>query len=120
MQIFKDPVLIHFDSKGITRKCLNTRPLTKWDFEKKCEWCDEHCSSSHTHFYDKEGLGSTEYIYTSKKGTISLLFFPNIYGDGRTKWVLYGFENPKLKFKGKKEFFSMKGAEKKVKELLEI
>ncbi len=67
--------------------------------------------------YSKPIVGKYQYIYSSEKGKISLVEFPDYFNDGVTIWEIYCLDGDL--FEDVERFTSFEKAEKKVKEYLE-
>jgi len=64
----------------------------------------------------RQHLGKYQYICSSKKGKISIVEFPNYFGDGKDFWEIYCQEGDL--FDDVERFDTLEEAKKKVKELL--
>lgn len=63
-------------------------------------------------------IGAWHYIYSSEKGSLSLVSLPNYLMDGKTRWELQVLTGD-IPLKGDREKFnSKKAAERRIKELL--
>jgi hypothetical protein len=62
-------------------------------------------------------FGKYQYIYSSDKGEISLVFLPNYFRDGVNFWEICCLSGPKL-FIDVERFYSKKQAEKRIRRLL--
>lgn len=64
-------------------------------------------------------VGKDWYIYTSKKGEISLVELPNYFLDGIDFWEIMAFKGPEELTHDEERFLSKAEAEVRIKELLE-
>ena len=64
-----------------------------------------------------ELMGKYQYIYSSEKGQISLVFFKDYFRQGDNFWEIYCIDNSKL-FKDVERFDTKKEAEKAIKKYL--
>lgn len=64
-------------------------------------------------------IGKYWYIYTSKKGEISLVELPNYFLDGIDFWEIMAFKGPEELTHDEERFLSKAEAEVRIKELLE-